>query len=285
MKKVHLLGLAIILLFGAARFNFEQKLTEEHRAAFFHGATLDLSLRQQLGQTAFLAALGGFRAVVADLLWIEGHIAWERTEWGRMALLFNNVTTLQPRNLTFWDIYAWHMGYNASLAAINDIHQADPELRKKTQHQYIKAAEDIYLRGIKNNPDKYYLYEMLAKLYDDKPVYADKNEEHLKAYEYFTKAASFPNAPVFEKRMAAYDLSYVPGREQEAYDLLVKYYNMGNKEHLPTLLLRLKYLQDKLNIPPAQKIQFPPDELQELKKLEDKVNIPPAREDYNPEEK
>jgi hypothetical protein len=251
MKKGRVYGLLIILIFGAAKFNFEQRLTEEHRAAFFHGAKLDLSLRQQLGQAGFLAALSGFRAVVADFLWVEGHIAWERTEWGRMALLFHNVTTLQPRNVMFWDIYAWHMGYNASLAALNDIHQPDKAQRIKTQRQYFTAAEDIYLHGIENNPDNYYLYEMLGKLYEDK----FNNDQ--KAFEYFDKAASFPDAPTYEKRFAAYHLSYIPGREQEAYDRLAKYYKMGRNERVPTMLLRLKYLEDKLNIPPAQRVYNP----------------------------
>lgn len=274
MKKSHVIGLVIILLFGAAKMHFEQKLTGEHRAAYFHGAKLDLTLRQQIGQAAFLAALGGFRAVVADYLWIEGHIAWEHTEWGRMALLFHNVTVLQPRNVTFWDMYAWHMGYNASVAAINDPNQPDKNKRIATEQQYFKAAEKIYLDGIQNNPDNYYLYEMLAKFYDDK--YPDKIQYRLKAYEYFTKAAALPDAPRFIKRLAAYDLSYVPGREQEAYDLMVKYYKMSPRERLPTLLIRLKYLEGKLNIPPAQRIPFTPDELQELKKMEDRVNITPT---------
>jgi hypothetical protein len=251
MKKSHVLGLLIILFFGAAKLNFEQRLTEEHRAAFFHGAKLDLSLRQQLGQAGFLAALSGFRAVVADFLWIEGHMAWEQTEWGRMALLFHNVTTLQPRNVMFWDIYAWHMGYNASVAAINDIHQPNAALRAKTQMQYFKAAEDILLRGIQNNPDTYYMYEKLAVLY------RDKFKDDPKAFEYFDKAAQFPNAPTYEKREAAYHLSNIPGREQEAYDRLAKYYKMGKNEQLPTLLFRLKYLEDKLNIPPAQRVYNP----------------------------
>ena len=272
MKKNHALALLIVLVFGAAKVNFEQRLTEEHRAAFFHGAKLDLSLRQQIsGQAGFLAALSGFRSVVADYLWIEAHSAWELTEWGRMAMLFNNVTTLQPRNVNFWDIYAWHMGYNASLAAFNDIHQPNPVLRAKTQMQYFKAAEDILLRGIQNNPDKYDLYEQLATLY------RDKFKDDLKAYEYWNKASQFPNSPTYEKREAAYHLSHVPGREQEAYGLLSKYYRMGVNERQPTLLLRLKYLEDKLNIPPAQRIPFTPQELQELKKLEDKINIPSAQ--------
>ena len=270
MKKSHVAGLLIILLFGAARFNFEQRLTEENRAAFFHGAKLDLSLRQQLTQSEFLAALSGFRAVVADFLWIQGHMAWEQTEWGRMELLFGKATTLQPRNVNFWDIYAWHLGWNVSLAAYNDPNQPDKAQRIKTQQIYFNAAEKVYLEGIKNNPDSYYLYEMLANLY------RDKFNDHLKAFEYYDKAAQFPNAPVYEKRMAAYQLSHVPGRERDAYDRLAKLYKMGRNEHLPELLLRLKNLEDKLNIPPDQRIQFSPDELEQLKNMQEKVNITPS---------
>ena len=82
--KPRLIAIAILLAFGVVRMRFEQQLSDEHRAAFFHGAQLNLDLRQQLGQMGFLAALSGFRAVVADVLWIEAHSAWERVEWGRM---------------------------------------------------------------------------------------------------------------------------------------------------------------------------------------------------------
>jgi len=279
MKKQHFIALLIVILFGTAKLNFEQRLSEANRAAFFHGAKLDLSLRQQIGQAGFLAALGGFRSVVADFLWIEGHIAWEQTRWGRMALLFNDATTLQPRNLMFWDISAWQLGWNASIAALNDVHQPDKARRIETQHQYWKAAEDVYLRGIQNNPDYYYLYEMLADLY------RDKFQDHLKAFEYYDKAARFPNAPIYEKRMAAYQLSYVPDREKEAYGLLLKYFNMGEKEHLPELLTRLQYLENKLNVPASQRVQLTPEDLQELKNLPNRENISPAQGGGNPDKK
>jgi len=252
MKKSQFAGLLILLAFGAVKFNIEQRLTEEHRAAFFHGAKLGLSLRQQLTQAELLAALGGFRAVVADFLWIEGHVAWEQTEWGRMELLFRNATALQPRNVEFWDVRAWHLGYNVSLAALNDkIHQPDEKERVKNQHEYWKAAEKVYLEGINNNPDNYFLYQQIARFYEDKP------QDYLKAYECYTKAASFPHAPTFLKRMAAYDLVKVPGKEREAYDLLAKYYKMGPNERLPSVLSDLKYLEKKLNIPPAERVYNP----------------------------
>jgi len=253
MKKAYAAALAIMALFGFVKMGFEQQLTEEHRASFFHGAKLNLDMRQQLGQLGFLAALSGFRSVVADLLWFQAHTAWERTEWGRMALLFNNVTALEPRNTMFWDMAAWHMGYNASIAARNNRKQPREALRIKAQREYFKVAEDFLLRGIQNNPDRYKLYDSLANLY------RDKFQDHLKASEYFAKAAQFENSPTYEKRMAAYELSYCPDREQEAYEMLVKFYKMGENEHLPTLLTRLKFLQEKLNIPADQRVYNPPD--------------------------
>ena len=69
-------------LFGAAKMPFEARLDAGARAAYFHGAKLNLGLREQIGQIGFLAALSGFRSLVADFLWIQAHIAWERTEWG-----------------------------------------------------------------------------------------------------------------------------------------------------------------------------------------------------------
>lgn len=251
MKKAYALALALILLFGAVRLPVEQTLTEDHRAAFFHGAKLNLDLRQQIGQLGFLAALSGFRSVVADYLWVEAYSAWEKTEWGRMAVLFSNVTALQPRNVMFWDMAAWHMGWNASIAARNNPRQPREALRIKAQRDYFKLAEDILLQGIRNNPDHYKLYESLANLYKE------KFEDHLKAAEYYEKAAQFKDSPTYEKRFAAYQLSYCPGHEREAYEKLSKLYKMGENERLPTLLSRLKFLEETLNIPSDQRVYKP----------------------------
>ena len=252
MRKSAVVAVAILALFGVAKMRVEQKLAEDHRAAFFHGAKLNLNMRQQIGQLGFLAALSGFRSVVADLIWFEAQTAWEHTEWGRMALLFNNVTALEPRNVMFWDLSAWHMGYNASNFAIRNPKQPRQALRIKAQREYFKLAEDFLLRGIENNPDHYKLYESIATLYKEK--FAD----HYKAYEYYDKAAQFPDSPTYEIRFAAYELSHCPDHEQEAYEKLVKLYKMGEKEWLPTLLSRLNYLQEKLNIPPDQRVYTPP---------------------------
>lgn len=248
-------ALAVLLIFGLVRLPIETRLNDEYRAAFFHGAKLNLGLRQQIGQLAFLAALGGFRAVIADGLWIQAHADWTRTEWGKMLFIFNNVTALQPRNLMFWEVAAWHMAYNASVAAMNDTKVPRMALRLKHQHEYFLIGKDLLERGIANNPDRYNLYQELATLE------RDKLQDHYAASIQYGKAASFPNSPTYEVRFAAYELSYSPGHELEAYHELVRLYNMGEKEWLPTLFSRLKYLQETLNIPEAQRIKIPENDL------------------------
>ena len=246
---------AVLLLFGAVRLPIESRLNEEHRAAFFHGAKLNLGLRQQIGQASFIAALGGFRALVADGLWIQAHIDWTRTEWGKMLFIFNNVTALQPRNIMFWDNSAWHMAYNASASALDDTRQPRLALRLKHQHEYFLIGKDLLERGIQNNPDHYKLYESLAN------ILRDKLHDHCAAAVQYANAARFPDSPTYEVRFAAYELSYCPGRERDAYNELVRLYRLGEKQWLPTLFSRLQYLQEKLNIPPSQRIKIPENQL------------------------
>jgi len=184
-------GVVVVLsvaLFGAAKLPMEHALSESHRSLHFRAVDFNLDLREQLGQLGFVAALSGFRSLVADALFIQAHVAWERTEWGRVLLLFRQVTTLQPRALLFWDMAAWHMAWNASTAALNDRQQPRLALRIKAQREYFALGRDFLERGIKNNPDRPQLYEALARLY------RDKYDDHEHAAEFFAKAAELPGA-------------------------------------------------------------------------------------------
>ena len=248
-------GLAVVLgltLFGAAKLPMEHSISGEHRKLHFRAVDFNLDLREQVGQLGFIAALSGFRSLVADALFVQAHVAWERTEWGRVLLLFRQVTTLQPRALLFWGMAAWHMAWNASTAALNDRTQPRLALRIKAEREYFALGRDFLELGIKNNPDRPQLYEALARLY------RDKYNDHEHAAEFFAKAASLPGAPSYVKRLAAYELAQCPGREQQAYDQLHALYHSGEKERVPTLLRRLKELEIKLDIPSEQRIRDSP---------------------------
>lgn len=252
--KVRLLAFAIILLFGAVRMPLEERMARAHRAAFFHGAKLDLEMRQRLGQLAFVAALGGFRATVADLLWIQAYTAWERTEWGRMVRIFDTVTSLQPRCLMFWDMSAWHMAYNASVAAREDARQPREALRLRAEREYWRIGEDFLLRGIQNNPDRALLFDRLGMLY------RDKFKDHEKAQAAYEQGRQLPDAMPYVRRFAAYELAQIPGREREAYERLKALYDEGKEERLPTLLKLLGGLEEKLGVPENARVYNPPPE-------------------------
>jgi hypothetical protein len=252
MTRKFVLLLAGLLAFGALKLPAERHLEAMHRAAFFHGARLDLSLREQIGQMGFLAALSGFRSLVADALYLHAHSAWERTEWGTMKLDFDAVTALQPRCLLFWDQAAWHMAFNASVAALENKKQPRAALRIKAQHEYWKLGEEYLLKGIANNPDRPMLYDRLGFLY------REKFQDHCKSAEAYRQCALLPKAPQYAHRFAAYELAQCPGHEREAYELLRALYLRGEDEHLPTLLRRLAELQEKLDIPPAERVYTPP---------------------------
>ena len=252
MNRQAVIAVIMLLVFGAARLPFEQLLSTELRAAHFHGARLDLGMREQIGQMGFLAALSGFRAPVADALYVHAYSAWEDVQWGRMKLDYDAATALQPRCELFWQTAAWQMAYNASAAAIGNRNEPREALRLKAQREYFKLGEDYLLDGIANNPEKPTLFNDLGMLY------RDKLKEHCKASEIFGQYAKIPGALTYGERFSAYELAECPGHEQEAYARLVELYNRGEKEHLPTLLKCINTLQEKLKIPADQRINIPP---------------------------
>jgi hypothetical protein len=226
----------------------QSRLQQEAEAAHFHKTTLTINLRERIGQAGFLAALSGFRSPLAALLWIEAHTAWENTEWGRMAGLFETVTVLQPRSLTYWDMAAWHMAWNASVAALQNVKQPSEALRTRAQRAYIQLGKDFLERGILNNPDRPQLHVQLGVLL------RDKMEDHCAAAEAFLKASKFPDAPPYAARFAGYEMAKCPGREREAYDYLRKLYEEGEKQRLPTLINLLRQMESKLEIPASDRV-------------------------------
>lgn len=215
MKRIAIV-LATLLAFGAVKYPIEQSISDAHRAAYFHGANLNLTLREQLGQGGFLAALSGFRGVIADGLALYAFNAWENTQWSRVILLYDQITALQPRSTLNWEMAANYIAFDAATAALNDKKLPREMLRIKASREYIQQGRAFLEQGVRNNPDRYILYNKLGFLL----MY--KLQDHYGAYEAYSKAAQFPDCMGYEGRFAAYELSKCPGKEAEAYKLLRK---------------------------------------------------------------
>ncbi len=244
-----LLAAGLIVGWGSLRFSAECRLTAAQHAAGFGVATVGAQLREQLGQLGFLAALSGFRSVVADFVWLDAFSAWERVEYGRVNLLCNTATTLQPRNAEFWDASAWQMAWNASVHAREDVHaQPRAALRQKAEREYILLGKNYAERGIAQNPDARALHERLAL------IAYEKLHDPCAAAAAYARAAGCPRAFGYEKRFAAFRLAECPGHEREAYWLLRFYYDLSERERVPTLVRLLGELEEKIALPAEQRL-------------------------------
>jgi hypothetical protein len=146
---------------------------------------------------------------------------------------------------------AWHMAYNASVAAMQDEKQPSEALRIRAQRQYFQLGKDILERGIRNNPESYQLHQQLGVLL------RDKFEDHCGAADAFLKAAELPGAPPYVRRAAGYEMAQCPGREREAYELLRALYLEGEPQRLPTLVRLVQELEKSLDIPAAERVEKP----------------------------
>jgi hypothetical protein len=248
-----LYALGLLLLFGLVRLPFERQITRDLHAAHFLEYQLNLDVRAQAGQMGFIAALSGYRAVVADYMWIEAYTAWSRTEWGRMKLLLDTTTALQPRAVTFWDQAAWHMAWNAATNALEDRKKEPREgVRRQAAREYILIGEQYLTEGLKYNPTSEVLWEGLGRLH------LEKMHDPCRAAHDYAMASRLPGAFPYVKRAAAYYLARCPGHEREAYEDLLRLYQ-NEDERLPTLLKTLDRLQKELGVPKEQQIDITED--------------------------
>ncbi len=244
--KGRILGILVLLAWGIAKFSFEARLEQRMENTRLGGFKLTASLRQQAGQAGFIAALGGLRATVADLLWISADSPWRKAQYGRMKLIFDTCTAMQPRRVLFWDISAWHMAWNGAAHIAN--HERDPVARDAEMRKFFELGEDFLLRGIQSNPDSWELHDRLGSLY------RYKFNDMAKASVAYDEASNRPGHLEYTRRFAAYCLAEVPGREREAYARLMALFNESEHEWLLTLFRHIQELEAKLDIPDQQRI-------------------------------
>ncbi len=65
--------------------------------------------------TVAMVALGGFRGLVADVLWLRLSHLQERGEFFEMVQLAEWVSKLQPHTAEIWEYHAWNLAYNVSV--------------------------------------------------------------------------------------------------------------------------------------------------------------------------
>lgn len=138
-------------------------------------------------------ALGGFRGIIANALWIRANDLEEEGKYFEMMQLADWITKLQPRMTQVWNVQAWNMVYNISV-----------KFPESDRWRWVKAGVELLRdEGIKYNPDDALIYRELAWFF-----------QH--------KMGHYLDAAHMEyKREWAKEMMTVLGREQPDWDALV----------------------------------------------------------------
>lgn len=108
-----------------------------------------------VGEFFATVALGGFRAVAVDAIWIRLERLQNERQFYEIPSLCRLISVLQPRFVEVWLFNAWNMAYNLS-------HSAET---LDDAYQWIVDAINFLKKGIKRNPKAWSLYWYLGNVY------------------------------------------------------------------------------------------------------------------------
>jgi tetratricopeptide (TPR) repeat protein len=174
------------------------------------------AIEGSLGQGLVIGVLGGFRAILADFLWIRTNTVWERKDRAKLDAMIRLVTTLDPRPEFFWINGSRMIAYDVPNWRIREKggYDAVPESRQQAlDREQAEQAFDLLDTALEFHPDN-------ARLYLEKgQIYLNRLEDNANAAEWFLKASKQPGAPHFAARIYA-ELLRRQGKDAQAYDYL-----------------------------------------------------------------
>ena len=101
-------------------------------------------------------ALGGFRGILADVLWMRAGDLQDQGRFFELVQLSDWIAKLQPRSPAIWSYHAWNMAYNLSVL------MATPAERWRWVQNGIALLRD---EGLAYNPGSAALHQELAWIF------------------------------------------------------------------------------------------------------------------------
>ena len=155
LKKVLLLLLAAVLLVGVSRLQRALNYDRERL-----GLTRIEPLENAPPVLAFTTvALGGFRGLIANALWIRANDLQDADKFFEAAQLADWITKLEPHFVQVWLVQAWNMAYNISVKF------KDFDDRWRWVQRGIALLRDD---GLRFNPNETLIYRELAWFFQHK---------------------------------------------------------------------------------------------------------------------
>ncbi|MGN6555825.1 MAG: hypothetical protein ACTHLW_19125 [Verrucomicrobiota bacterium] len=159
-KKVALLVLAAALLVGASRV--QNSLNRDREQL---GLTIMKPLENAPPVLAFTTvALGGFRGLISNMLWIRANDLQLEDKFFEMAQLADWITKLEPHFSTVWTHQAWNMAYNISVKFKQSAPGEYPD-----RWRWVKRGFELLRdEGLVYNPNDVGIHQQLAWIFQHK---------------------------------------------------------------------------------------------------------------------
>lgn len=156
-RKPALIALAILCLGGAGAV--QQSLNYDRDVL---GLTRSQPLENAPPVLAFTTvALGGFRGLISNLLWIRANQLQEDGKYFEMAQIASWITKLEPGFAQVWAVLAWNMAYNISVK-FKDNPPGEYGDRWRWVQRGIELLRD---EGLRYNPNNALMYSELSWLF------------------------------------------------------------------------------------------------------------------------
>src|SRR5439155_8291698 len=164
-----ILSIGLILIAAST----QTRLNKDRAGLGVRGVVLPESAPPVLAFTT--VALGGFRGLIANALWIRATDLQDEDKFFEMVQLADWITKLQPHFVTVWVHQAWNMAYNISVKFSN------PYDRWLWVQRGIELLRD---EGLRYNRQEPLIYRELAWYFQHK-IGADLDDAHFVYKQYW----------------------------------------------------------------------------------------------------
>jgi hypothetical protein len=191
-----LIGLIVALFLGQAAiqrtavFPFWQKHYSPQQAGIVEGLSPD----------QLLAALAGFREMIAGILWVRADSFFDNGNYDAILPIIRLVTWLDPRQIDVYATGMWHIGYNFT------------DEQQRSDRRYIPSALALGREGARRNPDTYEMFFETGWMW-----YHKIDDDPDQAVDWFRKAQERPDMIAARKNLLVNALERA-GRVDDALD-------------------------------------------------------------------
>ncbi len=211
--KIVLLAVAAVLLVVASLFQGQINRQRTDPRLGLRPVALGPNAPPMLAFTT--VALGGFRGLIANSLWVRANDLQNDGKYFEMVQLAEWITTLEPTFAQVWVVQAWNMAYNISVKF------NAPEDRWQWVQRGIEILRD---RGLEYNPHDALIYRELAWFFQHK------------------MGANMDDAHKYFKKMWATQMNELLGSGRPNYEELIHPQTDTAKKRVT--ILREKYKMD-----------------------------------------